>query len=62
MGWASEWFRKTLARCGIYLNEPEENRCGRCKKRDWCLAYETGVIYPCPYFEEDLDHGAEKYN
>ena len=59
MGWASERFWKDLARLGIYPNVPdrepetEEHRCGSCGKQDTCPAYNTGVIYPCPYYKED---------
>lgn len=59
MGWASEQFWKDLASIGIHPNvpdqkpEPEEHRCGSCKKRDICPAYNTGVIYPCPYYKEN---------
>ena len=54
MGWASERFWKDPACLGIYPNVPdEETRCVKCKKRDLCPAYDTGVIYPCPYYKED---------
>lgn len=58
MGWASEQLWKDLAKIGIYPNipdrepEPEEHRCDKCKERDICPAYNTGVIYPCPYYKE----------
>lgn len=59
MGWASEQFWRDLARAGIYpinKEQEEEYRCKICKEQGVCPAFETGVIYPCPYFKED-DHG-----
>lgn len=59
MGWASEQFWKDLARLGIYPNvpdrkaEPEERRCGKCKEKGTCPAYNTGVLDPCPYYKEE---------
>lgn len=29
----------------------EETRCPECGERESCPAYETGVLYPCPYYE-----------
>lgn len=31
-----------------------EDRCHQCTEKDSCPAYDTGVIYPCPYFKEVL--------
>ncbi len=39
--------------------EREEDRCHFCKDQAACPAFDTGVLYPCPYFEEDR-YGAEK--
>ena len=32
---------------------PTEFRCCICQSRNDCPAYETGVIFPCPYFKEE---------
>ncbi len=40
--------------------QPEETRCRRCQERETCPAFDTGVVYPCPYFKEETDHGAEE--
>lgn len=37
-------------------HQNEEYRCEICKSQDVCPAFDSGVIYPCPYFKED-DHG-----
>ena len=37
-----------------------EGRCGICKERDTCEAFETGGSYPCGYFEEEGKHGEER--
>ena len=29
----------------------EEERCPECGERETCPAYDTGVLYPCPYYE-----------
>lgn len=34
-----------------------EGRCGICKERESCPAFETGVAYPCRYFEVEEEHG-----
>ncbi len=43
-----------------FTDDEEETRCRRCQEREICPAFETGVLYPCPYFEEEVDHGTEK--
>lgn len=35
-----------------------EKRCDKCADKETCPGYDTGVIYPCPYFKED-HHGEE---
>lgn len=58
MGWASEQFWRNLASVGIYPNvlsrEPKEHRCGSCREREACPAYNTEVLYPCPHYEEEI--------
>ena len=39
--------------------EKEEHRCQVCVERESCPAFETGVAYPCRYFEEEKEHGQE---
>ena len=57
MGWASKQFWADLARVGIYPNtkhtlpKREEERCPVCGERENCPAYESGVLYPCPYYK-----------
>lgn len=34
------------------LKEAEEARCPECGERESCPAYGTGVLYPCPYYED----------
>lgn len=29
----------------------EEDRCPECGERGSCPAYESGVLYPCPYYK-----------
>ena len=29
----------------------EEDRCPECGERRSCPAYDTGVLYPCPYYK-----------
>lgn len=36
-------------------DKTKENRCPICAERSGCPAYETGVAYPCPYYEEKDD-------
>lgn len=41
---------------GLYLvcfrdKHRVETRCSSCVKAQDCPAYDTGVIYPCPYYE-----------
>lgn len=31
----------------------EETRCRYCHERETCPAFDTGVLYPCPYFKEE---------
>jgi len=38
----------------------EEKRCYRCRERETCPAFDTGVLYPCPYFEEEINRGTKK--
>lgn len=40
-------------------HEGEEYRCEICLIQDVCPAFNTGVIYPCPHFEE-VKHGKEE--
>lgn len=35
-------------------HQNEEYRCEICRIQDECPAYDTGVLYPCPHFEEDM--------
>lgn len=37
--------------------QKEEGRCGICMNWEKCPAYMTGVIYPCPNFEEEKSNG-----
>lgn len=62
MAGASEWFRKKLAKYGIYPTKQKEHWCGRCKEQAECPAYNTGVIYPCPYYKEEMAYGTEKHD
>lgn len=41
--------------CYIYRRKPqeEEQRCRNCGGRESCPACETGVLYPCPHYEEE---------
>lgn len=32
-------------------NTSKEKRCPTCIARNSCPAYNTGVIYPCPYYK-----------
>lgn len=45
--WILEWLRKK----GI-LEWPIETRCHMCGEGTNCPAYDTGVIYPCPYYHQ----------
>jgi len=38
----------------------QETRCRHCHAREACQAFDTGVIYPCPYFEKEADNGTEE--
>ena len=38
--------------------ENVEQRCQHCKAGKSCPGYNTGVIYPCSYYEEE-EHGTE---
>lgn len=31
----------------------EEDRCHFCRSQATCPAFDTGVLYPCPYFEKE---------
>lgn len=44
----------------VQKNFPEEPRCKICKAKEKCPAYETGVIYPCPYFNEEDSYGQQE--
>lgn len=43
-----------LAGTEYCAGEKTENRCHKCTEQKECPAYDTGVIYPCPYFREVL--------
>lgn len=45
--WAS-WVERKLKEVG----QSEEQRCQHCTEGPECPAYDTGCIYPCPYFKE----------
>lgn len=30
-----------------------EERCPMCKERSDCPAYESGVAWPCPYYQKE---------
>ena len=38
----------------------DETRCHSCQERKTCPAFDTGVMYPCPYYKEDINNGAEE--
>lgn len=31
----------------------DEDRCHFCQEQATCIAFDTGVIYPCPYFKKE---------
>lgn len=37
-----------------------EQRCQHCREKNECLAYDSGVIYPCRSFVEEENDGAEE--
>ena len=43
-----------------FKQDLEEDRCHFCKERAKCPAFDTGVLYPCPYFKKEDHHGTEK--
>ena len=45
------WFL-VLFRSKDRVEYPVEHRCDVCVQRKDCPAYDTGVSYPCPYFQE----------
>lgn len=45
-------FLNLLRKKGI-LEWPQETRCRICAERKDCPAFDTGVIYPCPYYREE---------
>jgi len=38
----------------------QETRCHTCQEGPECPGYDTGVIYPCPYYRKEKSHGKEK--
>ena len=32
---------------------PVEQRCQHCQEKNDCMAYDTGVCYPCRHYKED---------
>ena len=53
------WHYKGCSDCALAgteycAGEKTENRCHKCTEQKECPAYDTGVIYPCPYFKEVL--------
>lgn len=47
-------YQKILRKLRHCAGEKTENRCHKCTEQKECPAYDTGVIYPCPYFKEVL--------
>lgn len=41
-----------LRRKGI-LEWPTETRCDTCSEAASCPAFDTAVIYPCPYYHQE---------
>ena len=37
-----------------------ETRCNTCSEREFCPARNTGVSYPCPYYEEEKQDGTKE--
>lgn len=37
----------------IWKDTQGEQRCQHCRSRETCPAYDTGVSYPCKYFDEE---------
>lgn len=48
-------FEETINR---HLNT--EQRCQHCREKNECLAYDSGVIYPCRFFVEEENDGTEE--
>lgn len=45
-----KWFLDWLRKKGI-LEWPLETRCHTCMVAAGCPAHDTGVVYPCPYYQ-----------
>ena len=44
----------------LRANGQVEQRCGFCLNYPKCLARNTGVLYPCPHFKTEDEHGDEE--
>lgn len=55
-----DWLMKKVKEAEKKAKSSVEQRCQHCVEGPECPGYNTGVVYPCQYYEEREEHGSQK--